>query len=170
MRLKVPCLHMKWFELVWQILYVVIRECYFGIYFPNLKAAREFNTKITFSWPHKQFAMTVHTLSYFLHNIMNAIPDDKKMILTHQFRVSLALDVYVFYEVTDDCWWHHKCIIWYDNRNGKIYIHVHEKPYLSRSWDISFIHSHIRGRSCKKNIFLCFQEKKHQAITTPSAD
>ena len=39
-------------------------ECYFGIYSPRCCATREINTKITFSWAHKQFATRVHRLFY----------------------------------------------------------------------------------------------------------
>ena len=43
-------------------------ECYFGVYFPRCCATRQINTKITFSWAHKQFATRVHTLFYMYYS------------------------------------------------------------------------------------------------------
>ena len=46
-------------------------ECCFGVYVARCIATREIRTKITLPWLRiKQFAMTVHTVSYFLHNIV----------------------------------------------------------------------------------------------------
>ena len=36
--------------------------CYFGVYFRRCFATWDINTKITHSWPQKQFATRVHTL------------------------------------------------------------------------------------------------------------
>ena len=50
-------------------LFMRSREGYFGVYFPSCATIREINTKITLEWAHKQFATTVHTSFYFLHDI-----------------------------------------------------------------------------------------------------
>ena len=41
-------------------------ECYFGIHFPRYCTTREINTKITFSWAHKQFG---HASTYIIQYI-----------------------------------------------------------------------------------------------------
>ena len=50
-------------------LFLCSLECYFGVYFPRCFATREINTKITVSWPLKQFVTRVHTL-FSMHVIV----------------------------------------------------------------------------------------------------
>ena len=47
------------------------RECCFGVYFPRCETTMEINTEITLDWAHEHFATAVHTLFYFLHDMMN---------------------------------------------------------------------------------------------------
>ena len=58
------------------------REGYFGVYFPGCEATREINTKTTLEWAQKQFAMRVHTLFYFLHDITNKKDDENDDLKT----------------------------------------------------------------------------------------
>ena len=44
---------------------------YFDVFFRSYEAMRELNIKITLEWVHKQFAMTIHTSFYFLHDMIN---------------------------------------------------------------------------------------------------
>ena len=78
-----------------------------GVYFPHRFATWDINTKITLSWVHKQFVMALHTLFYFLHNMM--IP---KMMKDH-FYIStsyLTCSVYILVMTSQlilQCWWWH---------------------------------------------------------------
>ena len=51
----------------------------------------------------KQFFTRMHTLFYFLHNIMNKKMTIKTMIFTHHPRVSLARFLF--------CWWRHNRLL-----------------------------------------------------------
>ena len=55
-------LEIKWCMYSRDELFLRSLECYFWIYFPRCFATREINTKITLSWPLKQFVTRVHTL------------------------------------------------------------------------------------------------------------
>ena len=116
------------------------RESYFGIYFLSFKATREINTKITLNWAQKQFITRVHTLLYFLHDIMNPSVKIKTMIFTHCPHVSFAQ--FLFY------WWRHNQLWmtsqWPDNCDLIMWIVIYN------SIDINFILLHIQGWSCRK--------------------
>ena len=118
-------------------------EGYFGVYFPPCAAKREINTKITLEWAHKQFVTRVHTLFYFLHDIMNPKMTLKTRILTHHPPVSLARFTL--------CWWRHSRLAmtsqWPHNCDANTW------QVISNSLDIDFIHCDIHGRSCKKHIY-----------------
>ena len=75
------------------------QEKYFGVDFPSCEATEEINTTITLKWVHKHSVERVHTLFYFLHDIMNPYMTIKMMIFTHWPHVSLVRFIF--------CWWCH---------------------------------------------------------------
>ena len=96
-------------------------EWYFGVYFRSCE------------WAHKQFVTRVHTLFYFLHDIMNPFMTIKPTIFTHRPCVSLAQ-----FSV---CWWRHNQFLmmsqWSDNCDMITCI------VISNSVDIDFTHGDI---------------------------
>ena len=58
------------YVLEWWTVYALTRGLFWCL-FPELRTAMEINTKIILDWVHKQFVTRVHTLFYFLHNIMD---------------------------------------------------------------------------------------------------
>ena len=122
-------------------LFMRSREGYFGVYFPSCAATSEMNTKRTLEWAHKQFVATVHTLFYFLHNIMNPWMTLKTRIFACHPRVSIARFTF--------CWWRHNWLAmmsqWQDKCDANTW------QVISNSLEIDFIHGDIHGRSCKKH-------------------
>ena len=76
------------------------REGYFGVY--------EINTKITLEGAHRTLVTRVHTLSYFLHDIMNPQVMIETTVFTYRLRVSLAVFIHNFHV----CFTHITVIIW----------------------------------------------------------
>ena len=116
------------------------REGYFCVYFPSCEATREINTKIILEWAQEQFFTRVHTLFYFLHDIMKPWITIKRMIFTHHPPVT-----HVWFSF---CWWRHNQLLMMPQLAGNcdaiMWI------VISNSLDIDFIHSDIHSRSCKK--------------------
>ena len=136
-------------------LFMRSRDDYFGVYFPGCAATREINTKMTLEWAQKQFALTVHTLFYFLHDITNPIMTIKTTILTHCPSVSLT-------QFSCCCWRHNRLLMmsqWQDNCDAITWI------VISKSLDIDFIHGDIHGRSCKKWKYIFISLKMNWATS-----
>ena len=95
---------------------------------------------ITLEWAQKQFVTRVHTLFYFLHDIMNPWMTIKTTIFTHR-PVSHLLDLDSTDDVTIDFWWRH---------NNETIVMRSRETLISNSLDIDFIHGDIHDRSCKK--------------------
>ena len=111
------------------------REGYFGIYFPSCEATREVNNKTTLEWAQKQFVTWVHTLFYFLHDVINPSMTMKTTIFSHCPRVSLARFLF--------CWWRHNWLLmtsqWPDNCDAITW------TVISNSLSMDFIHGNIHG-------------------------
>ena len=79
---------------------------YVGAHFPSCEKTREINSKTTLEWAHKSFDRTVHTLSYFWHDIMDPKYDDWKRRFSQIDPVSHSLGLRSADDVTSDCWRH----------------------------------------------------------------
>ena len=111
---------------------------------------------------HKQIIMRVHTLFYFLCDI-SSIDDDWKTILTHWIHVLLDLFVLLMRYVTIDCWWCHKCIMWHESCDTRMW------KTISNLLDIGFNYAHIHRWSCKKFVLpLISQRWDYESSWNPS--
>ena len=86
----------------------------------------------------------VHTLFYFLHNIMDPYMMIKRRSL-HTNVICHWLCLHSADDFTIYCWWRHNAITQPDNLN------VSTWKVISNLLDIDFIHSDIPGWSCKKS-------------------
>ena len=76
------------------------QQC-FGIYFPISKAMSVINSTMTPLWVHKQFTLTMHTLFYFVQNIMCHKCWNKRLphieSVSHSFYLHSCGDVIIDY-------------------------------------------------------------------------
>ena len=71
------------------------RQYYFGVYFPRSFATPVINTKITLSWPHKQFANPVHTL-FSISWMYKTLPSSCYACMHKHYCSDLNLSIYLY--------------------------------------------------------------------------
>ena len=116
------------------------RECYFGVHSSRCEATREINTKIKHGWGHKQFAKRIHTLFYFLHDIINPYMTIKRR--SHTPTPCPANSVYILpmmsQSIADD--------VTMQSPDLTIVTRARKKRYLTRQISILFTTIFTNGR------------------------